>query len=130
MFTSYGETSGFSAVSAEELMLINGGKGSSGGGGGSGGGSTNTKSTGTKNTSTRNATPTTNTNINFKSAPSTQVYITDARKADALKPNNLNKTNNGVAGKAASALIVIATVKLPAVLGVPFNVGGSGGSLH
>ena len=27
MFTSYGETSGFSAVGAEELMLVNGGKG-------------------------------------------------------------------------------------------------------
>lgn len=29
MVTSYGETSGFSVVGAEELLLVNGGKGSS-----------------------------------------------------------------------------------------------------
>lgn len=29
MISSYGETSGFSAVGAEELLLVNGGKGSS-----------------------------------------------------------------------------------------------------
>jgi hypothetical protein len=29
MVTSYGETSGFSAVNADDLMLVNGGKGSS-----------------------------------------------------------------------------------------------------
>jgi hypothetical protein len=35
MRSSYGETSGFSAVGTEELMLVNGGKGGGGGGGGS-----------------------------------------------------------------------------------------------
>jgi hypothetical protein len=37
MIASYGETSGFSAVSAEELVLVNGGKGGGGGSGGGGG---------------------------------------------------------------------------------------------
>jgi hypothetical protein len=35
MRTSYGETSGYSVVGAEELILVNGGKGGGGGGGGS-----------------------------------------------------------------------------------------------
>jgi hypothetical protein len=39
MVASYGETSGFKAVTIEELMLVNGGKGSSGSSGSSGGGS-------------------------------------------------------------------------------------------
>jgi hypothetical protein len=34
MIASYGEISGFSAIGTEELVLVNGGKGSSGGGGG------------------------------------------------------------------------------------------------
>lgn len=34
MTVSYGESSGFSAVGAEELALVNGGKGEGGGGGG------------------------------------------------------------------------------------------------
>jgi hypothetical protein len=55
MFTSYGETSGFSALNNEELMLVNGGKG--GGGGSGGGGSTPTKST-TPTTNTKSYTPT------------------------------------------------------------------------
>jgi len=37
MVSSYGKTSGFTAVGSDELMLVNGGKGGGGGGGGGGG---------------------------------------------------------------------------------------------
>jgi cytoskeletal protein RodZ len=106
MFTSYGETSGFSALGAEELMLVNGGKG--GGGSGGGGGSTPTKTT----------TPTNNTNTNVTSILNPQVYITDARKADLSKPNTTTSKNNGTAGKVVSTVVAVAATFIPGVGGI------------
>jgi hypothetical protein len=89
MRTSYGEISGFSAVGADELMLVNGGKGSSGGSSSSSSGSKSSSSSTTTKTSTITYQPP----APVTTTPKTVTYEASATASGAKGSVTLQKDN-------------------------------------